>query len=877
MSFLKKLNAVLLGLFIFLSLSVSQLQAADTTVSGTIYLPGSVAAYSTNQYIPLRIYYNWNGNWFLNSINCGSSVELTAEETSVTFNCTVPGLTGEFAVEANGYNLDGIYPNNYYHRNGTEWQSDKAERLLSGNSYPDIDIVLLPGITLEGELQTPGTTTFTPDIDFVVYYQYYDYNSGWWKWGDGSGITLIGSDTTVSYYLRIPAHLEFVKIHYEWDETPEPTFTTSGYYNGSLGTQYHLDNAQPVNTLSGNVNGINMTLLQAPPNDAFLMAEVLPGENGVSSGVNYGASEETGEPPHARYGTKSVWYEWTATANGELQVTTAGSNFDTLLGVYTGTSVDLLTEVASNDDYNGLQSRVTFPVYQNVTYHIAVAGWNGDTGNISIDWEYSQTVFLSGTIGLPDSAAASEQLHVAMYAYRYNAASQQWDFISTNSANIQTGQNSVLYTLSVPPDSGDVVIQYALWGNSSDYIQYGYYHLPVTTSKIDLASPVSTATDQPDLNMTFIKYNSITGQISLAGTELAPKDIYIGLGALTQPDGDYHTTNQGLWYYHTTSKSRKYFLIPAGSNSVEYTLNLAEDIGEASIEYAILTSDVDYVKHGFYAADGGNNATGFFTDAGRFAANSNHPDTHMTMAHGFLVQGTVLLPEPAKRSEVVELGLRSVITGIDNFYDTTLFIPWQATAVDYSYRALFDSNAVMGMKTEGKNGYLPNLYYKTPTETVSDLALATDLNSGSIPASIDFNLYSWSGDVNLDTHVNLTDTILSLQTASGFTGLSVFKEGDATGDSRIGVEDAIYVLQEEAGMFEPVPCMTNDTCGNNQFCQKADCMDPSGFCVQIPSSGDCRWSITETVCGCDGETYTNACEAAIANTSVDNTGGACGE
>ena len=40
-----------------------------------------------------------------------------------------------------------------------------------------------------------------------------------------------------------------------------------------------------------------------------------------------------------------MWYSWTAPADGSYSFTTEGSDFDSLLGVYTGTSVDGLTLV----------------------------------------------------------------------------------------------------------------------------------------------------------------------------------------------------------------------------------------------------------------------------------------------------------------------------------------------------------------------------------------------------------------------------------------------------------------------------------------------------------------------------------------------------
>ena len=102
----------------------------------------------------------------------------------------------------------------------------------------------------------------------------------------------------------------------------------------------------------------------APENDAFDSAIELTGRSDAASGSNKDATKEPGEPNHANAaGGPSVWFRWTAPADGETTIETCGNeDVDTLLAAYTGTSVSALigTEVASNDDDCGLQSSITF-------------------------------------------------------------------------------------------------------------------------------------------------------------------------------------------------------------------------------------------------------------------------------------------------------------------------------------------------------------------------------------------------------------------------------------------------------------------------------------------------------------------------------------
>jgi ribosomal 30S subunit maturation factor RimM len=119
-------------------------------------------------------------------------------------------------------------------------------------------------------------------------------------------------------------------------------------------------------------------------NDMFANAQVVSKGTAVK-GTNVGATKEAGEPNHAgNAGGKSVWWTWTAPASGTVTIDTLGSDFDTLLGVYTGTDVNALTEVASNDDigFVNLDSEVTFNAVAGTTYRIAVDGFNGAAGQI---------------------------------------------------------------------------------------------------------------------------------------------------------------------------------------------------------------------------------------------------------------------------------------------------------------------------------------------------------------------------------------------------------------------------------------------------------------------------------------------------------------
>jgi hypothetical protein len=146
-----------------------------------------------------------------------------------------------------------------------------------------------------------------------------------------------------------------------------------------------------------------------PPNDNFANAQSIGGCSGNTTGTNVAATKEAGEPNHPDSPTsrKSVWYQWQSPTTASVTIDTLGSNFDTVLAVYTGTTVSGLTLVASNDDIGSgnTASRVTFAATQGTVYRIAVDGFDnnadgGDTGNITLNWTESNCTFKSKKTGV---------------------------------------------------------------------------------------------------------------------------------------------------------------------------------------------------------------------------------------------------------------------------------------------------------------------------------------------------------------------------------------------------------------------------------------------------------------------------------------------
>ncbi len=127
--------------------------------------------------------------------------------------------------------------------------------------------------------------------------------------------------------------------------------------------------------------------------DAFADRILYTDEAKQGVAVNTTATREIGEPLHAgKAGGHSVWLSWRATRNGIATFKTAGSSFDTLLAIYTGSSLANLAVVTSDEDAGGyFTSMAKFNARKDTEYQIAIDGFGGATGRIVLTWELAAT------------------------------------------------------------------------------------------------------------------------------------------------------------------------------------------------------------------------------------------------------------------------------------------------------------------------------------------------------------------------------------------------------------------------------------------------------------------------------------------------------
>jgi hypothetical protein len=304
-----------------------------------------------------------------------------------------------------------------------------------------------------------------------------------------------------------------------------------------------------------------------PYNDNFANAQHL-GASPMNpllgiTGSNFGAASETGEPTHAPSGgsNNSIWYTWTPVSSQSITFKTLGSNFDTVLAVYTGSSVNALTLVGKNDDFGPPQtysSQVTFYATAGVTYRIAVDGFSSVTGNLFLTWNRYQDESL-GRFSFDGDGRGDISI--------FRPSNGQW-WINNSSTN-----STVAATFGTPGDqpvpadyTGDGKVDVAFWRPSTGtwYIlrseDSSFYSIPFGTNgdipvsgRFDNDMAADIAIFRPSNATWYIRQSrnsqALIQQFGLTGDIPVPAD-YDGDG---RADMAIYRPSNGQWWLNRSS------------------------------------------------------------------------------------------------------------------------------------------------------------------------------------------------------------------------------------------------------------------------------------------------------------------------------------
>lgn len=170
--------------------------------------------------------------------------------------------------------------------------------------------------------------------------------------------------------------------------------TTSGRPNGVFHVAMDIDYSAAI------ADGEN-TLFWYTLDVQFASAPAAPANDQCSgaitiSGLNYTNTQSTasatsvGDPTplcQSSFGN-GVWYKYTPGASGQMVVDTVGSDFDTVLGIYSSS----MSYLGGDDDSGGNRSsKVTNSASAGTTYYILAGGFNSQTGKLVLHLLFNQT------------------------------------------------------------------------------------------------------------------------------------------------------------------------------------------------------------------------------------------------------------------------------------------------------------------------------------------------------------------------------------------------------------------------------------------------------------------------------------------------------
>jgi hypothetical protein len=142
--------------------------------------------------------------------------------------------------------------------------------------------------------------------------------------------------------------------------------------------------------------------------DDFVNAIKLASDKNNVSISNIGATTEKSEMLHDDISNyASIWFEFTPNVSGNYIFNTKSSDFDTIIALYSGSSIKNLTKLASNNDFIDSSSRITHNLDAGVKYYVAVAGNNYEEGVVGLSYllnaindKFDDSLTLSGKGGV---------------------------------------------------------------------------------------------------------------------------------------------------------------------------------------------------------------------------------------------------------------------------------------------------------------------------------------------------------------------------------------------------------------------------------------------------------------------------------------------
>ena len=383
-------------------------------------------------------------------------------------------------------------------------------------------------------------------------------------------------------------------------------------------------------------------------NDDFDNAHVITAIPFIHS-LGTGAATTDADDPLSACGLnngKTVWFTYTPLSNQSISMNTLNSNYDTVLSVWTGTRADLV-EQACNDDSGSPQSIVSFEMTAGTTYYILVAGYDGDSGSLtlkvvedfanddfyntqaiaSLPYTHSMSTGAATIAGDdPQSACGSSDGHTVWFSY--TPASAQFVSINTLNSNydtvlsVWTGTRANLDEQACNDDTGSTqsLVSFEMTAGTTYHILVAGYEGDSGSLTLDVDEVSPIANDAFD-NAQAISSLPFTHSMSTESATIAGDDPQSTCGSSNNPSVWFTYTplsNQSISIDTLDSDYDTVLSVWTGERGslVEISCNDdAADSGQSQLTIAMTSGTSYYILVAGYGGDSGSLVLNVFADS----------------------------------------------------------------------------------------------------------------------------------------------------------------------------------------------------------------------------------------------------------------------
>lgn len=655
------------------------------TISGTVFLPPDHFAPAGGLSVSV------SANDDIGSGSGSASAFIEGGQNSGTYTMTVPpDANAMWRVSYYDGDSEAYYSYGYYNETGTTSNYLQATLLSGTESHNNINLTLLLAQVFNGTVTLPqgqkapaGDLTFQLNVEVVNAWSSY-----------GRSFTIPEGEASTTYSIKLPPAEAGATYRLSYSYYGSEPYLRNGYYS-TTGTQWRSNLAS---LLPGGIthNNLDLTLLTG---STLRGVVALPDDQPPAAGDMYiDVSADNVNGSGNGYGTAIIL---------------AGNKS----GAYT-ISVPPDTNASWRVNYYNWDWYWGDGVYYYEGYYnTSGTQWRSDlasplSGGVDHD-NLNMTLLtkgiISGTITLPSNQVApAGGLEVSISAE--DVSTDGYGYGGT-SVTIAEGQNSVDYTLGVPPNpNASWRVQYSLYGDT-DYYDQGYYSSSGTQWQEELTTLLTGSTEYSDVDLTVLQGTRVSGTLRL-------------------PEGTFSQDSRVYFYaYDPTSSlnlANSSFRVTQGTNQVAFSFLLPPEETNFNLKYFVWPTEATYFNTGYLTTAENAVLSNPCEPEAAFTLNSSLTGLDVTLVKAPSINGTISLPSgegPAATDIPIELD--KLPADAAGYYSDRLFrgeqlivLPAGQTSVDYSLMASYSCGTpatfVVGYR-QTNDAYVRYGYYGNPT------------------------------------------------------------------------------------------------------------------------------------------------------------------